>query len=286
MALSPLELSGSRRRRRRHDRMARVIVLGATGSLGRHVVSGALAAGHHVTVAVRSPAKLTAGVAPLVAIHAVDLAATTAAEVAGMVSGHDALINCAGHVRDSDRFAALVDRIVSGVERLPPPRPPCWLLAGAALLDIDASGRRGVDLPRLRSTYQTHGVNFDRLLRSRLDWRLLCPGPMVEGPSVGLERLRISMDRLPVPVGRFAGKLPAPLLLALFASLVPQMIVPYADAAALMLADLEPGSEAARRRVGLALPAGMRGHKSRWAAPPSVAATTLVVPREKRNALG
>jgi hypothetical protein len=40
------------------------------------------------------------------------------------------------------------------------------------------------------------------------------------------------------------------------------MIVPYADAAALMLANIDPGNEMMRRRVGLALPAGMRGRKS------------------------
>jgi nucleoside-diphosphate-sugar epimerase len=48
----------------------------------------------------------------------------------------------------------------------------------------------------------------------------------------------------------------------LFASLVPQMIVPYADAAALMLANLDRGNAMSRRRVGLALPVGMRGPKA------------------------
>ena len=39
--------------------MARVIILGATGALGRHVLSQAVAAGHDVTVFVRTPAKLS-----------------------------------------------------------------------------------------------------------------------------------------------------------------------------------------------------------------------------------
>ena len=77
-------------------------------------------------------------------------------------------------------------------------QPVCWLLAGAALLDIDSSGRRGVELPRVKSTYWPHRVNFERLTRSRLDWRLLCPGPMVDAPAIGLDRLRISLDALPV----------------------------------------------------------------------------------------
>ena len=40
--------------------MARVIILGATGSLGRHVLRQAVAAGHDVTVFVRTPSKLLA----------------------------------------------------------------------------------------------------------------------------------------------------------------------------------------------------------------------------------
>ena len=134
------------------------------------------------------------------------------------------------------------------------------------LLDIDSSGRRGVDLPKVKSTYWPHRVNFERLSRSRLDWRLLCPGPMVDQPPLGLDQLRVSIDVLPVRVPAFARALPGPLLLPVFASLIPQMIVPYADAAALMLANLDRGNAMSRHRVGLALPEGMRGRKSQQSA--------------------
>jgi hypothetical protein len=49
------------------------------------------------------------------------------------------------------------------------------------------------------------------------------------------------------------------------------MIVSYADAAALMLANLTPNGEMSRHRVGLALPVGMRGKKKQWAAKPNAA---------------
>jgi hypothetical protein len=55
---------------------------------------------------------------------------------------------------------------------------------------------------------------------------------MVEEPAIGVDRLRISLDALPGKVPAFARAVPSPLLLPVFASLVPQMIVPYADAAA------------------------------------------------------
>jgi uncharacterized protein YbjT (DUF2867 family) len=40
------------------DAVSRLIILGATGSLGRHVLRQALTAGHQVTVFVRTPSKL------------------------------------------------------------------------------------------------------------------------------------------------------------------------------------------------------------------------------------
>ena len=89
---------------------------------------------------------------------------------------------------------------------------------------------------------------------------------MVEESALGLDRLRISLDALPVQVPAFATALRGPLFLPVFASLIPQMIVPYADASALMLANLDRRNAMSRHRVGLALPVGMRGRKSQWAA--------------------
>jgi putative NADH-flavin reductase len=247
--------------------MMRLALLSATGTLGRHVLRQALAAGHAVTAIVRAPSRLPAEVEGRIRVHAADLESAEPAELARMIAGHDGLINCAGNVADGPRFVSLIDRIVTGVESLPAAeRPACWLMAGAALLDIDASGRRGVELPKVKATYWPHLANFERLGRSGLDWRLLCPGPMVEQPPLGLQQLRVSLDGLPVEMPAFARALPAPLLLPVFAALVPQMIVPYADAAALMLANLDRGNAMSRHRVGLALPAGMRGRKPEWTA--------------------
>jgi hypothetical protein len=174
---------------------------------------------------------------------------------------------CAGHSADGDAFVTLFDRVATGVESMPAP-PVCWFLAGAGLLDIGDSGRRGVDLPVMRGKFAPHRLNFQRLQRSQLDWRLLCPGPMVEGEGLGLARLRIARERLPVEIPSFARLLPSPLLLPVLARRIPEMIVPYEDAAALMLAHLAPGGEFSRARVGIALPAGMRGRKDGWTKPP------------------
>ena len=244
--------------------MSRLLILGATGSLGRHVLRQAVAAGYEVTVFVRTPSKLPPEVRERASVHTGDLNAVVPLD---LIRGTDALINCAGHVADGEPFVGLIDRLVTAVDSLPPAEQPvCWFLAGAALLDIDSSGRRGVELPEVRSTYWPHEINLERLRRSRLDWRLLCPGPMVDEPALGLDGLRVSLDALPVHVSAFARALPGPLLLPVFASLIPQMIVPYADAAAFMLANLDRGNAMSRHRVGLALPEGMRGRKAQRSA--------------------
>lgn len=134
------------------------------------------------------------------------------------------------------------------------------------------TGRKGVGLPQVRDTYWPHGKNYERICASPLDWRMLCPGPMVEQAALGLGRMRVSTERLPVRIAGFASALPGPLLLLLFAAKVPEMIVPYADAAALILAHLEPAGTLSHHRVGLALPLGMRGRKDTWAAQPAAAA--------------
>jgi putative NADH-flavin reductase len=229
------------------------------------VLRQALAAGHTVTAFVRTPSKLPPDVVPRILVHTGDLSQGVPQDIVG---GHDALINCAGHVADRDRFVNLIDRMVASVEALPiAQRPACWFLAGAAVLDIDGSGRRAVDLRAVRGTYWPHAANFTLLSGSTLDWRLLCPGPMVDAPAVGVDRLRISLDTLPVQVPSSARNLLDDQLVPLFASLIPQMIVPYADAAAVMLANLGRGSAMSRHRVGLALPVGMHMQKPIASAP-------------------
>jgi len=46
-------------------------------------------------------------------LHTGDLGAVVPPD---LVSGEDALINCAGHVADGERFIGLIDRLVSCVE--------------------------------------------------------------------------------------------------------------------------------------------------------------------------
>jgi len=249
--------------------MTSIAVLGATGNLGGELARQITDRGWDLSVLVRSPDKLCPRIAAAARVTVADINTVPAVELSRFAQAHDALVCCAGQVTHGASFVALFDRVVSAMEAIAPElRPVCWFLAGAAMLDLDARGRRGVELPKVRDTYWPHRVDFERLQRSNLDWRLLCPGPMVDQPAIGIERLRISCDTLPAPLPDFARFLPTPLLLPLFASRIPQMIIPYADAANLMLANLGRDGAMPGKRVGIALPVGMRGSKSQWAAKP------------------
>jgi hypothetical protein len=144
--------------------------------------------------------------------------------LAAIFRNHDVVINTAGYVAQGRTFTDLIDHIVTSLESIPEKeRPVCWFLAGAALLDMDESGRRGVDLPIISSTYWPHRVNFDRIRQTALDWRILCPGPMVGQPPIDLNRLRISLDQLPIQMPTFSRSLPE--ALAFFTKHIPEMII-------------------------------------------------------------
>lgn len=73
--------------------MSRLVILGATGFLGRHVLRQALAAGHEVTAFVRSPSKLPPDVRQRISVYAGDLSADVPLD---LFCSQEALINCAG----------------------------------------------------------------------------------------------------------------------------------------------------------------------------------------------
>jgi len=94
---------------------------------------------------------------------------------------------------------------------------------------------------------------------------------MVEGSPLGISKLRVSSEQLPVNTPTVAMWVPKILLVPVFAFRVPEMIVSYADASALMLNNLQPAGAMSHHRIGLALPLAMRGKKTRWSARSSTA---------------
>lgn len=240
--------------------MSRLLILGATGNLGRVLVQQAVARGHKVSVVVRDPAKLPYAIADQIDVHPGDLAVSTSEELARRIAGHDVLICAAGNVADGEGFTALIDRIIEAAETTAHP-PVCWFMAGAALLDMGDTGLKGFELPLIPKQYQLHGKNFERLSRSNLDWRLCCPGPMVDEPPIGLGSMRVSIDRFPVEPPAWTRHAPRIFSVPHFIKNVGQITVPYTDVAELILSNLSPDGPLSRKRIGIALPKGQTEHK-------------------------
>lgn len=94
----------------------KVVVFGASGRTGRHVVEQALAAGHEVVAFVRDPAKLGVSHERLEVVRG-DV--TDAAAVEEAVAGRNAVLSALGHTKTSPKDVQTVGarNIVGAMER-------------------------------------------------------------------------------------------------------------------------------------------------------------------------
>jgi putative NADH-flavin reductase len=84
----------------------RILVLGATGRTGRHLLDLGLARGHQLTALVRSPHKIARREGALSVLKGDP---QDAGQIAGALAGHDALLSALGpSARDSFRPSALL----------------------------------------------------------------------------------------------------------------------------------------------------------------------------------
>ena len=117
--------------------MARVTLIGATGGIGRHVLTHALAAGHEVTALVRTPSKL----ADVDGVTIVEGSVLSAERVAESVAGADIVLSCLGTSRgDAPVVTVGTGHVVDamkqhGVERLA-------MISSVGVGDSRAQGKR------------------------------------------------------------------------------------------------------------------------------------------------
>src|SRR5690348_10773427 len=97
-------LRGRARKHRRHGRKRtmRLVIVAATGGIGRQLVEQAIAAGHQVTAVARNPRDLP----PQARAVTIDLARPDQAELASAMAGADAVLSGLGARTASDRGVA------------------------------------------------------------------------------------------------------------------------------------------------------------------------------------
>jgi putative NADH-flavin reductase len=176
------------------DAGVKVLIVGATGSLGRHLVSQALARGHDVTALVRDPSTLDVpdGRLHVVPGDALDPVASDAA-----VRGQDAVIVSLGRRRHRTRTTLFSDAtrvLIAAMEKHGVRR----LIAVTGIGAGDSRGHGGFLYDRIifpfivHNTYADKDRQEDLIRHSSLDWVIVRPASFTNGPL--RDRLRVATD--------------------------------------------------------------------------------------------
>jgi putative NADH-flavin reductase len=167
-----------------------ILVLGATGPLGRHIIEQALSTGHHVTALVRSPGRLPPHQHLREAVG--DVLDPDA--VAAAVPGHDAVISALGQSQPSPHgrqlhpaLPYLIDAMrTAGVSRL------IWVSSHSI---GDSRGHSGflferivVPIRRLRAEFADKERQEALVAASDLDWTIVRPARLTNAPATGRVR--------------------------------------------------------------------------------------------------
>jgi putative NADH-flavin reductase len=165
----------------------KLILLGATGNVGSHLLTEALSRGHTVTAGARHVGLLAKH--PAVEPRTIDVA--DYAHLPAQLTGHDAVISALPfrHVDAKALINAVKD---SRVERL-------LVVGGAGSLEI-APGKVLVDSPDFPTEYKSEaqaGRDFLALLRAEteLNWTFLSPSAFLHG-GARTGKFRLGNDAL------------------------------------------------------------------------------------------
>jgi uncharacterized protein YbjT (DUF2867 family) len=162
----------------------KVIIFGATGSIGRHLVEQALDAGHSVTAFGRNPSALTRDHPELVR-RAGDVLDPVA--VSDAVAGHDAVLIALGAGRKGGVRAAGSRNIIAGMAHHGLRRLVCasTLGAGDSYPALNFFWKRIMFGLLLREAFADHQAQETAIRRSDLDWVIVRPGAYTDGPATG-----------------------------------------------------------------------------------------------------
>ncbi|BAW10420.1 NAD(P)-dependent oxidoreductase [Nocardia seriolae] len=165
----------------------KVAIFGATGTIGRHVVARALAAGHEVTVLTRNPANIAAPHERL-RVEVGDVLDPAAVE--RTVIGQEAVIVTLGAGRKGVVRAEGTRRIIEAMDRTGVKRLICQssLGVGDSRGNLNFVWKYVMFGMLLRQAYADHVQQEQYVLASDLDWTIVRPSAFTDGPTTGKYR--------------------------------------------------------------------------------------------------
>ena len=165
----------------------KLIIFGATGTLGRHLVEQALSQGHQVTAFARKPEALAVAHRNLSG-YAGDVLDSHA--VVDAIAGHDVALIALGSGRKGTVRAAGTGNVIEAMKRSGVNRLICLSTLGAgdsrALLNF--FWKRIMFGLLLRDAYADHQAQEALVRRSELEWTIVRPGAFADGPATGVYR--------------------------------------------------------------------------------------------------
>jgi putative NADH-flavin reductase len=173
---------------RRHP--ARVLIIGATGGTGRHLVAQALERGYAVTALVRDPSRLRVDHPQLTVIQGDVL---DAGSVEAAMRGQEAVLSALGHKRFFYPTRILSEgtgNVLRAMETHGVPRLVCETALGIG----DGAGRMGLCytffvIPVILPFYYWDKTRQERMIaRSNVEWVIARPGVLTNGGKRGRYR--------------------------------------------------------------------------------------------------
>ncbi len=164
----------------------KVIIFGATGTIGRLAVKEMLRDGHDVTAFARAPEKLSFD-HPHLSLVAGDV--FSAVDVEGAVAGHDAVVITLGSglSRTSIVRSSGTENVILAMQKLDVDRLICQSTLGAheSQGNLNFFWKRIMFGLLLRPVFKDHELQ-ERLVRaSGLNWTIVRPSSFADGPATG-----------------------------------------------------------------------------------------------------
>ncbi len=181
-----------------------LLIIGATGGTGRHLVQQAIDLGHHVTAFVRDPSRLKLNHKQLSVVEGNVLDADS---LDAAMRGKDAVLCALGHKRWILPTRILSDgtaNIVHAMERHGVKRLICETALGIG----DSKGRLGLYytlfvIPFIIFFYFRDKERQEALIwKSTLDWTIVRPGQLTNGKARGVYKLDVGSYVKTVSISR------------------------------------------------------------------------------------